>query len=134
MSKVAPQKKPIAAGRAPAVTHEKAKEHATKVYEHSGDLEVLLRHKVYPKTVGEINGVQVRLNRVRTHVKGSLKKKELRKVKWQGVQDDRFGQGFLCGLIFAGLAFFLLWYWSSSVQKAPPSSPKTAFDIPLPSR
>ena len=114
---IASSAKPLAARQKPAVTHESAKEHATKVYEHSTDLEVLLRHKVYPKTVGEINGVQVRLNQVRTHVKGSLKKKELRKVKWQGVPESQFGQGFFCGLLFGiGLAFFLVWFLSAAAQ------------------
>jgi hypothetical protein len=106
------------ASKPPLISHEKAKESATKVYEHSADLEVLLRHKVYPKTVGEINGAQVRLNRVRTHVAGSLKKKELHKVKWLGLPKSRWGEGFVVGFIL-GITFMaiMLAFWTSSYKE-----------------
>ncbi len=120
----------FAAARKPkAVSHTKAKESATKIYEHSTDLEVLLRHKVYPKTVGEINDVQLGLNDVRAHVKGSLKKKDLQKAQWKGVSESHFGLGLFLGFIAGLIAAFLLFQiLAPSLEDAPLHSPKPVVD------
>ena len=118
-----------AAHKPKAVSHTKAKESATKIYEHSTDLEVLLRHKVYPKTVGEINDVQLGLNDVRAHVKGSLKKKDLRKAQWKGVSESHFGLGLFLGFIAGVLAaFFLSQFLALPLSDVLPRSPKPVVD------